>query len=264
MGICSDADALCSCDNSHSAPVVIFVNICRGILHTCELVPSSDPIDRRKKFAMHTVGLLTMGLWLADCTNTLLFPSEIIKGIENDTFAFKAWKEQTSYPSAHILKVIPTREEIVIPADRRPVDVQQSYDPKDGKREDLFRFAIIFNGTLDDGMLQAGNRLVVVRVTDKVSPEVVGWLQNVLPHLHAQCLHIWKSDEIELARFSYGTVRRYPHEERTFCRGPSIEKPTTDDQSENNKDLVGSWRSKMIEISTIDDESWSVYGTMMI
>ncbi|MBS0165573.1 MAG: hypothetical protein JSR29_05815 [Nitrospira sp.] len=150
---------------------------------------------------MHTVGLLTMGLWLADCTNTLLFPSEIIKGIENDTFAFKAWKEQTSYPSAHILKVIPTREEIVIPADRRPVDVQQSYDPKDGKREDLFRFAIIFNGTLDDGMLQAGNRLVVVRVTDKAGPEVVGWLQNVLPHLHAQCLHIWKSDEIGFARF---------------------------------------------------------------
>lgn len=200
---------------------------------------------------MRIIALFAIGLSLAACTTTPLFPPEITKDIKNDTFAFKAWKEQTSYPSAHILsqkveleghilKVIPTRAGFVILADGRPVHEQLSYDSKDGEEEDPFRFAIIFNGTLDDGMLQAGNRLVVVRVTDKVSPEVVGWLQNVLPHLHAQCLHIWKSDEIELARFSYGTVRRYPHEERTFCRGPSIEKPTTDDQSENNKDLVGS------------------------
>ncbi|MBS0152239.1 MAG: Slp family lipoprotein [Nitrospira sp.] len=187
------------------------------------------------------MGMLTMYLWLAACTTTPLFPPEITNDIENDTFGFKAWKEQASYPSdnilsqkveleGHILKVIPTRAGFVILADGRPVHEQLSYDSKDGEEEDPFRFAIIFNGTLDADMLQAGNSLVVVGATDKASPEVVGWMQKVLPHLRAQCLHIWKDDENEIGRFRFGKVKRYPQEERTFCLESSIGKPTTEDQ----------------------------------
>lgn len=201
---------------------------------------------------MRIIGVLAMCLWLAACTTTPLFPPEITKDIENDTFAFKAWKEQASYPSAHvlsqkvelegqILKVIPTREGIVILADGRPVDEHPSYDSKGRKGEDSFRFAIVFNGTLDPGMLQAGNRLVVVGVTDKASPEVIGWMSKVLPHLFAQCLHIWKIDESELTRFPYGDMPgRYSQEERTFCREASIGKPATDDQGDSNKESAGS------------------------
>lgn len=200
---------------------------------------------------MRIIVPLAMCLWLAACTTTPMFPPEITKDIENDTFAFKAWKEQASYPFAHvlsqkvelegkILKVIPTREGIVILADGRPVDEHPSTDSKGRLGKDSFRFAVVFNGTLDPGMLQTGNRLVVVGATDKASPEAIGWIQKVLPHLRAQCLHIWKGDESELTRFPYGEVARYPQEERTFCREASIGKPTTDDQGDNNKELAGS------------------------
>lgn len=200
---------------------------------------------------MRIIALFAIGLSLAACTTTPLFPPEITKDIKNDTFAFKAWKEQASYPSAHVvsqkvelegqvLKVIPTREGIVILADGRPVDKHPSSDSNGRKGEDSFRFAIVFNGTLDPGMLQTGNRLVVVGATDKASSEAIGWMQKVLPHLRAQCLHIWKGNESELTRFPYGEVARYPQEERTFCREVSIGKPATDDQVDNNKELAGS------------------------
>lgn len=196
---------------------------------------------------MRIMGLLTMCLWLGACTTTPLFPPEITKDIENDTFVFKAWKEQASYPSAdilsrkvelegHILKVIPTRAGFVILADGRPVYEQLAYDSKDGEGEDSFRFAIIFNGILDADMLQSGNRLVVVGATDKASPEVVGWMQKVLPHLRAQCLHLWKGDESEVGRFPFGKAKRYSQVERTFCLESSIEKSTI----EGHKELVGS------------------------
>jgi starvation-inducible outer membrane lipoprotein len=147
--------------------------------------------------------------------NSGAFPSEITKDINNDTFAFRAWKDQASYPSAdfvaqkvelegRILKVIPKRKGVVILADGHPADEHPFYDSKSGKVDYSFRFAILFEGYLDPGMLQTGNRIVVIGVTDKPSPEAIGWMSEVLPHLLARCLHIWKAE--------------YPQEERTFCR----------------------------------------------
>jgi hypothetical protein len=60
-------------------------------------------------------------LVVACMTSTPLFPPEIMKDIRNDTFVFKAWKDQALYPSANfvsqkvelegrILKVIPELE----------------------------------------------------------------------------------------------------------------------------------------------------------
>lgn len=179
---------------------------------------------------MRILGLFAMCLWLEACTTPPLFPPEIMKDVETGTVALKAWKEHTSYPSgAHfvshkvelegqIMKVIPTREGVVIVVDGKSIDNHPSYDFQDIKRESSFRFAIVFNGMLDLDLLQIGNRLVVVGKTDRARPEAIGWMQEVLPHLLGQCLHIWKIDQSELKRFPYGdSPGRYPQKGQTFC-----------------------------------------------
>ncbi len=174
--------------------------------------------------------LFVMCLWMEACTTPPLFPPLVTKDVETDTLAIKAWKEQTSYPSnipfvshkvkleGQILKVVQKPEGIIIVADGGPIGKYPPYDSKDAKGEDSFRFAIVFNGMLDPNMLQTGNRLVVVGTTVRASPEAIGWMQSVLPHLRGQCLHIWKIDESELNRFPYGDMpSRYLLGERTFC-----------------------------------------------
>lgn len=180
---------------------------------------------------MRSVILFVMYLWLEACTTPPLFPPEVMKGIENDTFAFKAWKDQASYTSARlvshkvelegqILKVIPKREGVIIVADGHPVDEQPLYDSQIRIGEDSFIFAIGVNGRLDPGMLQTGNRLVVVGMTDNPSAEAMGWMSRFLPHLRAQCLHIWKAQGVKSMFFSSsGYLGYYAPEERTFCQG---------------------------------------------
>lgn len=201
---------------------------------------------------MRIIGLLTMCVWLTACITQPLFPPEITKDINNDTFAFKAWRDQALYPSAHLisqkvelegqlLKAIPNREGVVLLVDGRPVTKYPLYGSKSGTAEDFFRFAILFNGKVDPSMLQAGNRLVVVGATGNPSPEAIGWMPTVLPHLLAQCLHIWKIDESELNRFSYGEMARYPQGEQTFCREESTGRSLfPGNQGDGEKGFTGS------------------------
>lgn len=156
-------------------------------------------------------------------------------GVNNDTVAIKAWKDQGSYPSAHfasrklemegtIIKVASKPEGTVIVVDGRPMGKDPLFEPKGQSSEGVFRFAIVFNGRLDPSILQTGNRLIVIGATDKPSQESIGWIPKPLPYLRAQCLHIWKIDESELNRFPYGDMSRATQEERTFCRKENIGK----------------------------------------
>ncbi|MFO0700431.1 MAG: Slp family lipoprotein [Nitrospira sp.] len=185
---------------------------------------------------MRSIGGFAIFLLLAACTNTPLFPPEAMNGVNNDTVAIKAWKDQVSHPSTNfasqkvemegtIIKVIAKPEGAVILTDGHPTEEDRLFHPEGKAGEDILRFAIVFNGMVDPGMLQAGNRVVVIGVTDQPASEVIGWMSRPLPHLRAQCLHIWKIDESELNRFPYGDMSRATQEERTFCRKENIGKP---------------------------------------
>lgn len=201
---------------------------------------------------MRSIAVSAMCVLLAACTNTPLFPPEIMNGVDNDSVALKAWKAQGSYPSAHfvsqkvemegtIIKVVPKPTGTIIVVEGHPISKDQLFDPEGQSGEGMFRFAIVFNGMLDPSMLQTGNRLVVIGATDKPGPESIGWIPKPLPHLRAQCLHIWKIDKSELNRFPYGEVSRSIQEERIFCREENIGKQSsTGGQGDENKELVGS------------------------
>lgn len=185
---------------------------------------------------MRSVGGVAIFVLLAACTNTPLFPPEVMKGVNNDAVAIEAWKDQVSHPSANfasqkvemegtIIKVVPKPQGAIILIDGHPVGEGRLSHPKDDAGEGMLRFAIVFDGTVDFGMLQTGNRVVVIGITDKPASESIGWMPRPLPHLRAQCLYIRKIDQSELNRFPYGDMSRTTHGERTFCRKENLGMP---------------------------------------
>ncbi len=184
-----------------------------------------------RRFTMRTLGLFVMGVLLAACTTAPMFPPEIMKDVEKDTFDFKAWQEQAYYPSStqfvshkvelggRIIKVIRKTEGVVILAEKQPVDKYPRYGSNSAEQESPFMYAILFHGFPESGMLQVGNRLAVVGATDQAGTEVIGWTPMTMPHLLADCLHIWNSRGVRTVDdFSNTDVTEYyPSEGRTFC-----------------------------------------------
>ncbi len=179
---------------------------------------------------MRIIGMFVMCLLFAACTSPPFFSPEIMKGAETDTFDLKAWKEQADHPSGtnfvphkvelggQFLKVISKEEGVVILAEEKSLERYPGYDPTWVKREGEFVFAIVFKGSLEPSMLEAGNELAVVGTTDRPSPELIDGTPKVLPHLNAQCLHIWKTKEAALHYVPWvGSMGYYPPENRTFC-----------------------------------------------
>ncbi|UVT15795.1 MAG: Slp family lipoprotein [Nitrospira sp.] len=179
---------------------------------------------------MRTIGLFVMCVSFAACTITPVFPPDLTRDIDTDSGVMKAWKEQTSYSDAtfsshkvqlggQITQVIRRPEGVVILAKEQPMDKYLGYGPVRVKREDRFEFGIILTGFPDADALQVGNQLAVVGMTISARPETTGWMSRVIPHLRAQCLDIWKTQEFETDNITYqGSMGYYPLEKRTFCQ----------------------------------------------
>lgn len=180
---------------------------------------------------MRPLGLFAMCIVMAACTAPPMFPPELTRDIKADPVALKAWKEQTSYPSGasfishkvqlggQITQVIRKTDGVVILVEEQPIDKYLGYGPTSVGRQGSFEFAIVLHGFPDADMLQAGNHLAVVGATVGSTPEAIGWKPRVLPHLLAQCLYIWKTQELGTDNFAYeGSMGYYPLEKKTFCQ----------------------------------------------
>lgn len=180
---------------------------------------------------MPTLGLFAIWVLLAACTITPVFPSDVTRDIDVDPGILKAWKEQTTGPSGanisphkvqlggQITQIIQKPEGIVILAEEWPIDKYLGYGPTSVKREGLFEFAIVVNDLPDADALQVGNQIAVVGTTIRAKSETIGWMTRVMPHLRAQCLDIWKTQEFETDTVTYqGSMGYYPLEKRTFCQ----------------------------------------------
>ena len=186
---------------------------------------------------MRMIGLFAVGILLEACTTAPLFPPEIMKNVETNTFDVEAWRKQTYQPSStnfvphkvelggEIVEVIRKPEGIILLVEKQPIKNYAADGSKSAKRGDSFWYAITFNGAPEPGMLRRGNKLVVVGMTDRPGTEMIGGAPRVLPHLTAQCLHIWNTRELEMADFSYygGAMGHHPPEEETFCLGDDNE-----------------------------------------
>jgi hypothetical protein len=168
---------------------------------------------------------------LGACTNPI-FPSKVMKGAETDSFDVKAWEDQAYHPSnttfvphkvelaGVILQVSHKPDGIVILAEEQPLEAPPTSGSARGVRENAPWFAITFQGSVDPKVLQTGNQLLAVGMTKPASAELFGGAPRMLPHLTAQCLHIWNTEEVKNMYVCTGDTTyagRYPADERTFC-----------------------------------------------
>jgi starvation-inducible outer membrane lipoprotein len=183
---------------------------------------------------MRIIGLAAMSMWLSACTATPMFPPVIMKDVEANTFDVKAWEEQAYHPSGttfvphkvelagEIIKVIWKPDSIVILAEERPLETHPESGQTSIEQDGSAWFAITFKGTVEPEMLQSGNRLIAVGMTSQARAEMLGGAPRMLPHLRAQCLHVWNTEGVKnMYAYFENFVEAYPPEERTVCREDS-------------------------------------------
>jgi starvation-inducible outer membrane lipoprotein len=202
---------------------------------------------------MRIILLVAMCGLLAACTTKPIFPPEVMTNVETDTFDFKTWKEHASHPSsanviprkveleAEILNVIQKPNGVVVVAQQRVLEKYPGYGPKHVKRNDSLWFAIAFNGHPELSLLQPGNELIVVGTTDRPSAELIDGTPTVLPHLLAQCLHLVKTNGLEVLDTPWqGSMGYYPPEQRTVCLEETTGSSLPSGQEDEQKSATGS------------------------
>ena len=202
---------------------------------------------------MRMIGLVTMSVWLSACPTTPMFPLAITKDVEANTFDVKAWEDQAYHPSGaafvphkvelagEIIRVIQKPNGVVILAEEQPLDAPPASSSIKAEQDGAPWFAITFKGAVEPSLLQAGNRLIVVGTTQRASSEMLGGAPRMLPHLMAQCLHIWDTEGVKNMHVysDAGFARDYPAEERTFCLGGSNASSSPSDSQDDVKKASG-------------------------
>ncbi len=182
---------------------------------------------------MRLLGLAAMAVWFSACTATPIFPPAVMKDVEANTFDVKAWEEEAYHPSSvafiphkvelagEIIRVIQKPGRLVILVEERSVEGHPAIGPTSIEQDSAPWFAVTFKGSVERSMLQTGNRLMAVGTTYRPGPEMFGGAPRVLPHLRAQCLHIWNTEGVKNKYFSSetGSIEAYPPDERTICLG---------------------------------------------
>src|SRR5690349_23666116 len=103
---------------------------------------------------MRLIVLFAIGVWVAACATPSVFPPEIMKGVEINTFDVKAWKNQASSLSsanhvAHkvelggqILRIIHKSDGVVLLVMEEPFEKYRVYGPVSTEPVDSFIYAI--------------------------------------------------------------------------------------------------------------------------
>lgn len=182
---------------------------------------------------MRLIGLIATGLWLTACTTPPMFPPAVMQDVEGDTFDAKAWMDRAYHSSKRtlaphkvklggvILQVIRYPDGgVIILVNQEPFKTNSEPSATSLHQDFTPWFVITFQKAVDPEMLQTGNQIIAVGTTDEARAELFGGAPRVLPHLKAQCLHIWNIHSVNnmylcTGENSYAAV--YPPVERTFC-----------------------------------------------
>lgn len=190
---------------------------------------------------MRLTGLLVLCLMLAACTNAP-FPPAVMKEFGPNTFDVRAWMDQAYHP-AHkdftsrkvklagvILEAIRNPDGVVLLVKQEQLKEDIKTSPTSVEQDSPRWFALVFHGAVEPRVLQTGNHLIAVGMTDSASAESFGGAPRVLPHLQAQCLHVWNDLGVQNMYLCNGDTSYaglYPPDEQTFC----LERNTADGMS---------------------------------
>ena len=165
--------------------------------------------------------LLLSSLLPAACMSHV-FPPAVLKGVDHD-FDFSRWRMVPSQlPPTKIQlggRIIETQAidgALTIVTAELPIVRYPAYGPKQGKSKG--EFVITHHGKIDPPFLHAGNRLMVVGMTRGTKLVGVDDVMRSLPWVEADCIHIWKTGDVDIADFASSGAGYGVLEEETFCR----------------------------------------------
>jgi starvation-inducible outer membrane lipoprotein len=150
-----------------------------------------------------------------------VFPPDVLKGADSN-FDFPRWRMMPS-------QIQPTKVElggrivetqaiggtVTIVTAQLPIVRFPAYGPKQGKSQG--EFVIAYQGKIDQPFLHPGNRIMVVGITRGTKLVAVDDVMRSLPLLEANCVHIWKTGNVDIADFSSSGAGYGVLEEETFC-----------------------------------------------
>jgi hypothetical protein len=76
---------------------------------------------------------------------------------------------------------------------------------------------ITYHGKIDQPFLHPGNRIMVVGITRGTKLAAVDDVMRSLPSVEADCVHIWKTGNVDIADFASSGAGYGILEEETFC-----------------------------------------------
>jgi starvation-inducible outer membrane lipoprotein len=161
------------------------------------------------------------------CAPAPLFPAKETRDVDGQ-FDFDAWRVspstgigRTVQIGGRIIQAEETEAGVQIVAQQLPIVNRPAYGPTDtGRRRGSYEFAFLFPDKLQPRAITAGNRFIVIGVTQRPKVVVVSGAPKTEPYLLARCVHIWKTEGREISDFPYLATGYYPLEEDTYCGSP--------------------------------------------
>lgn len=150
-----------------------------------------------------------------------VFSANQLNGVERN-FDFARWHTTPSQipPTkielgGRIIEAQSIGKTITMVAAQLPIVKYPAYGPKQAKSKG--EFVIIYHGKIAQPFLHPGNRIMVVGMTQGAKLVAVDDVMRTLPSLEANCLHIWKTGNVDIADFSSSGAGYGALEEETFC-----------------------------------------------
>lgn len=168
------------------------------------------------------VVLAVAALCTLGCEHPPLFPPAVLENTDT-AFEFSAWRMT---PNAQIGRKIQMGGRIMDVQEKDgmlrliitelPIVAHPAYGPADTGRP-TGEFLALLRRRIPVGQLQAGNRVVVVGVTESATIAKADEVKRSVPTMQAQCVHIWNTGGREIAEFPSIGGGYEPLEENTYC-----------------------------------------------
>jgi starvation-inducible outer membrane lipoprotein len=148
-----------------------------------------------------------------------------LKGVDHD-FNFARWRTMSSQmqPTKIELggRIVETQAiggTVTIVVAQLPIVHYPAFGPKQGKSQG--EFVITYRGAVNQLFLHPGNRIMVVGITRGTKLVPVDDVMRSLPLVEADCVHIWKTGNVDIADFASSAAGYAVLEEETLCASNS-------------------------------------------
>jgi starvation-inducible outer membrane lipoprotein len=156
------------------------------------------------------------------CATQGVFPLKVMNGVDSN-FDFARWHKMPNEVEGkkvqlggRIVQSQASGEIVTIVVAQLPIVDHPAYGPKDNGKNNG-EFVITYQGPIETSILQPGNRVMVVGVTQPSKVVTVDDLTRSFPIVAAQCLHVWTTQGRDIEEFPFFEAGYVTLEQKTIC-----------------------------------------------